>query len=76
MKLFCSIGETYLKETDCVGISTDPKTLRAISKFINNAADELEEMGDDFGHLHLMEEWEGWSEGTPDIQIFNDKEKI
>jgi len=71
MKLYCSIGETHLKETDCVGISASPETLRAIAKFILDSANELEEMGSDFSHLHLMDEWQGWSEGCPDLQIFN-----
>jgi hypothetical protein len=73
MKLLSEIGETYLKETECVGISASPDTLREIAKFLMVAADELEDMGEDFSHLHLMDEWSGWSEGTPDIQVFNDK---
>ncbi len=73
MKLFSNIGETHLKETDCIGISADSETLRSIANFINKAADELDEMGNDFGHLHLMDEWEGWKEGSPDIQIFNEE---
>ena len=73
MKLFSNTGEIHLKETDCIGISARPDTLRAIAKFLAEAADELEEMGSDFSHLHLMDEWSGWSEGTPDIQVFNDK---
>jgi hypothetical protein len=30
-------------------------------------------MGSDFSHLHLMDEWKGWDEGNPDIQIFNNE---
>lgn len=73
MKLYSDTGETHLKETGCVGISADPETLRAIAKFLTGAAEELEEMGSDFSHLHLMDEWSDWVEGTPDIQVFNDK---
>lgn len=73
MKLFSDTGGTYLTETGCIGISAAPGTLRAIAKFISKAADELEEMGSDFDHLHLMDEWDSWKEGAPDIQIFNDK---
>ncbi len=73
MKLLSEVGEVYLKETECIGISASPQKLREIAKFISDAADELEEMGDDFGHLHFMDECEGWSEGDPDIQIFNVK---
>lgn len=73
MKLFSDSGETHLKITECVCISASPEALRAIAQFIAEAADELEEMGNDFSHLHLMDEWSGWSEGMPDIQVFNDK---
>ncbi len=73
MKLYTDSGGTYLKETECVGIAASPETLRAIARFITKAADELENMGSDFSHLHLMDEWDGWTEGTPDIQIFNEK---
>ena len=72
MKLYCSIGETHLKETDCIGISASPETLRAVAKFLLTSAKELEEMGDEFSHLHLMDEWKDWSNGYPDIQIFNE----
>ena len=70
MKLFSESGDIHLKETECVGISASPETLRAIAKFIIEAADELEEMGKEFSHLHLMDEWDGWTDGAPDIQIF------
>ena len=56
-----------------IGISASPDTLRAVANFINDAADELEKMGDDFGHLHLMDEWKGWSENVTDIQVINPK---
>ncbi|MBA4501357.1 Imm32 family immunity protein [Marinobacterium marinum] len=56
-----------------IGISASPATLRAVAKFLIAAADELEDMGDDFGHLHLMDEWEGWSENVTDIQVINPK---
>jgi hypothetical protein len=73
MKLFYSIEEMHLKETDCIAISADSGTLRAIAKFIDKAADELDEMGNDSNHLHLMDEWDGWNDGMPDIQIFNNE---
>lgn len=56
-----------------IGISASPETLRAVAKFICSAADEMEEMGKDFGHLHLMDEWEGWSESVTDIQVIPTK---
>jgi len=60
--------EGLLKLRD-IGSSASPETLRAVAKFISSAADEMEEMGKDFGHLHLMDEWEGWSESVTDIQV-------
>jgi hypothetical protein len=72
MKLYSASDEVHLKETECVGISASPETLRSIAKFLNEAAQVIEEMGNDFGHLHLMDEWDGWSEGNPDIQVFNE----
>ena len=71
MELYSDTGKTNLEKTDCIGISASPDTLRALAKFFEIAAGELEEMGDDFGHLHLMDHWSGWTEGAPDIQIFN-----
>ena len=56
-----------------LGISASPETLRAVANFLNFAADELEHMGEDFGHLHLMDEWEGWTENVTDIQVVNPK---
>ncbi len=56
-----------------IGIAASPDTLRAVAKFINDAANELEEMGSDFGHLHLMDECEDWSDDVTDIKIINPK---
>ncbi len=56
-----------------IGISAAPDTLRAVAKFLHTAADELEEMGEGFGHLHLMDEWEDWNENVTDIQVVNPK---
>lgn len=73
MKLFSDSGGKNLDETSCIGISASPNTLREIAKFLANAANELEEIGSEFGHLHLMDEWGEWSDGMPDIQVFGDK---
>lgn len=73
MKLYSDTGDVNLKEVGCVGISATPEVLRAIAKFINYSADQLEEMGNEFSHLHLMDAWSDWKDGMPDIQIFNGK---
>jgi len=61
-----------LMELSDIAFSTSPETLRAIAKFLEEAADELQEMGGDFGHVHLMDEWSGWADGEPDIQVLNE----
>lgn len=71
MKLLCDTGEQFLTETECVGFSASPETLRAIAQFLNEAASELEEYGNDFGHRHFMDESDSWEDGMPDIQVFN-----
>lgn len=56
-----------------IAIATSPKTLREIAAFLQSAADEMDELGTDYDHLHLMDEWENWKEGYPDIQVVNNK---
>ena len=62
-----------LMEMSDISFSGSPEKLRAIAKFLNDAASEIEEMGEEFGHLHLIDEWEGWEEGIPDIQVINEE---
>lgn len=52
-----------------ITICTTPETLREIAKFIQNAANELETDGEDFGHLHLRDNWSGWDKNGADIII-------
>jgi hypothetical protein len=56
-----------------IAIATSSKTLREIATFLQSAADEMDELGADYDHLHLMDEWENWKEGYPDIQVLNNK---
>jgi len=41
-----------------IAIATSSKTLREIAAFLQSAADEMDELGADYDHLHLMDEWE------------------
>ena len=61
-----------LMEMSDISFSASPETLRAIANFINEAANDLQDMGNEFGHVHLMDEWPDWQEGEPDIQILNE----
>ncbi len=62
-----------LMEMEAIAIAASPKTLREVAKFFNQAADEMEELGTDYDHIHLMDAWEGWSDGLPDIQVVSEK---
>ncbi len=56
-----------------IAIATPPETLRAIAAFLLEAADEMDELGNEYDHVHLMDRWDNWKEGCPDIQILSKK---
>jgi len=33
----------------------------------------MEKLGEDYDHLHLMDEWDKWKEDYADIQILSEK---
>jgi hypothetical protein len=64
------MDEARLLELKEATIQTTPENLRKIAKFILQAADEIEEFGEDFDHLHLqltMREFD--IDGEPDLII-------
>ena len=72
----CDTELEGLMELSDVAISTSSKTLREIASFLIQAADEIDEideLGEDYDHVHLMDEWNNWKEGYPDIQILSPK---
>ena len=56
-----------------IGIMASSQTLRELATFLNFAADEMDELGDDYDHLHLMDKWSNWKEGFPGIQVLSTK---
>ena len=56
-----------------IGIAASASTLRALAAFLLNAAEQMEELGSDYDHVHLMDEWSGWQDGLPDIQVLSEK---
>lgn len=56
-----------------IGIMASAETLRELAVFLNAAADEMDELGEDYDHVHLMDEWPKWKEGLPDIQVLSTK---
>ena len=61
----CDTTIEGLMELSDIAISTSSKTLREIAAFLLTAADEMDELGSDYDHLHLMDEWGNWKEGCP-----------
>jgi hypothetical protein len=66
-------GLEGLMEMESIAIAASPKTIRDLAIFLNHAANEMEEMGSNYDHIHLMDEWNNWKDGFPDIQIISKK---
>lgn len=56
-----------------IGILASTSTLKALAAFLLKAAEQMEELGSDYDHIHLMDEWAGWQDGLPDIQVLSEK---
>ena len=56
-----------------IAIAASAETIRELAAFLNAAADEMDELGEDYDHIHLMDEWPKWEQGLPDIQILGEK---
>ena len=57
-------------ELSSVTVAANPKELRGIAKFFEQAAMDIEKHGTDFEHEHLIDNQDGFDEGS-DIQIYN-----
>jgi hypothetical protein len=62
-----------LMELDSIAFAAPSETIRQIAKFLIRAADEMDKMGPDFDHLHLMDECESWKDDYPDVQVVSEK---
>ena len=60
-------------EMEIIAIAASSGTIRELAKFFNDVASEMEELGTDYDHTHLMDAWSDWEDGLPDIQIVNEK---
>jgi len=61
-----------IEKLDEVTIQSTPDVLRAIANMLINSANELEK-SPDWDHVHLQDDWEGWSNEDPDIIVVNPK---
>ncbi|MEO3677980.1 hypothetical protein ABGI61_13930 [Rheinheimera sp. FR7-31] len=62
-----------LIEMESIAIVADAKKLKAIASFLNSAAEEMDKMGSDFDHAHLMDKWSEWDASFPDVQVVSTK---
>jgi len=58
---YCEITE--------ISLAASPDQLREMSKFLLLAAQEMEDMGSSYDHVHLQDRSEHWSEAWPDIVV-------
>ncbi|MDH4216727.1 MAG: hypothetical protein OEV23_07545 [Gallionella sp.] len=59
-------GLVKLKE---VSISADVETIRSIAKFLLDAAEEMEQLGERYDHVHMQDKCSAWKDSWPDIVI-------
>ena len=57
-----------------VTVAADPESLRALARFIDYVADEMDKHGERFGHEHMRDHPSAWKEGYPDIIITKPEE--
>lgn len=74
MKLFAyptgaQLNEYGLVELKEVSLCADADTIRAIAKFLNGAADEMEMLGGNYDHVHMQDRSSAWRESWPDIVV-------
>ena len=53
-----------------VTICCDPAKLREIARFLLASADELEQLGQGFGHNHIQDWAEAWPVDSPDLIVY------
>ncbi|MBS1141282.1 MAG: hypothetical protein H6R13_2735 [Proteobacteria bacterium] len=68
------LNEYGLLELNEISLSADSKTVRAVALFLMAAADEMDRMGESYGHLHMQDESDAWKEEWPDIVVCNPNE--
>ena len=66
-------GVEGLIEMESIAIVADAQKLKALASFLHSAAEEMEKMGSDFDHTHLMDKWSDWDASFPDVQVVSAK---
>lgn len=68
------LNEYGLLELNEVSLSADSKTVRAIARFLMDAADEMDRMGENYDHVHMQDTSAAWKEEWPDIVVCKQNE--
>jgi len=53
-----------------ITLVTTPEEARKIAAFLLHAADEMDRMGPDYGHIHLSDKQPGFDD-SPHVTVFN-----
>lgn len=63
------LNEYGLVELSELSISADAVTIRAIAKFLNDAADEMDKLGEKYDHVHMQDRSSSWKDSWTDIVV-------
>lgn len=63
------LNEYGLVELNELSFSADAQTIRAIAKFLSDAADEMDKLGEKYDHMHMQDRSSFWKESWPDIVV-------
>ena len=55
-------------ELSGLSLSLSPEAMRSFAAFVASAAQEMEELGADYDHVHWQDH-PTWQEGWPDVQL-------
>ena len=51
-----------------LSLSLTPEAMRSFAAFVASAAQEMEELGSDYDHVHWLDH-PTWQKGWPDVQL-------
>lgn len=63
------LNEHGLVELSELTFRGDADALRTIAQFLLASADEMDKLGQHFGHSHLQDACETWDENWPDVIV-------
>ena len=52
-----------------ISIAADASEVRALAHFLLKAADEMDELGPDYDHVHFQDRSAEWQDAWPDVVV-------